>query len=114
METWIFKNGRADHMDGYHDDSLTCLAMGLFVMEFSMLRKERDKKRDAVILSSWVVNNSNNTDYDSSKLQDNVSISSKGYRMPIYSMSSAERAKKNMVNAMIMMQGFKNASRNGC
>ena len=112
METWIYKNGRADHMDGYHDDSLTCLAMGLFVMEFSMLRKERDKKRDAAILNAWTINNSNNTDIETSTLKNKVSIDGKKYNMPFYSLSTNERSKKNNLTAMIMMSGFKNASRN--
>lgn len=112
METWIFKNGRPDHMDGYHDDSLTCLAMGLFVMEFSMLRKERDRKRDASILKSWRVNNGNNTETNTKTLEDNLSIEAKGYKIPFYSTSSAERSKKNMLNSMIMMGGFRNPSRN--
>lgn len=113
METWIFKNGRADHMDGYHDDSLTCLAMGLFVMEFSMLKLERTKKRDAAILNSWIVNNSNNTDFNTGKLSDNVTISEKKFSLPIYTTSLAQKNRTNAIDAMIMMGGFKNASRNG-
>ena len=29
LDTWIYKGdaGRIDHMDGCHDDTLTCLAM---------------------------------------------------------------------------------------
>jgi hypothetical protein len=38
LDTWIYKGeaGRIDHMDGCHDDTLTCLAMALFVMQFSL------------------------------------------------------------------------------
>lgn len=57
LETWIWKNGRPDHMDGAHDDNLTCLAMGLFVMQFSVLRLGDQKKRSASMLTSWRVNN---------------------------------------------------------
>ena len=40
LDTWIYKGdaGRIDHMDGCHDDTLTCLAMGLFVMQYSLER----------------------------------------------------------------------------
>ena len=56
LDTWIYKGeqGRIDHMDGCHDDTLTCLAMGLFVMQFSLVRLQQAKRTDAAILSSWV------------------------------------------------------------
>jgi hypothetical protein len=60
LGTWIYKGdaGRIDHMDGCHDDTLTCLAMGLFVMQFSLERLQQAKETDAAILSSWVTSNS--------------------------------------------------------
>lgn len=60
LETWIFKGdtGRMDHMDGAHDDSITCLAMGLFVMQFSLSKIENAKHKDAAILSSYMMNTS--------------------------------------------------------
>lgn len=63
METWIFKGEarRIDHMDGCHDDTLTCIAMALFVLQFSFFKMEDTKKKDAVILKSWVVNNNINS-----------------------------------------------------
>lgn len=56
LETWIYKGdqGRIDHMDGAHDDTLTCLAMGLFVMKFSFEKLQEVKKKDAVMLASWM------------------------------------------------------------
>ena len=56
LETWIYKGdqGRIDHMDGAHDDTLTCLAMGLFVMQYSFNKLQEVKKRDAAILQAWV------------------------------------------------------------
>ena len=58
LDTWIYKGdaGRIDHMDGCHDDTLTCLAMALFVMQFSLERLQKAKAADAAILSSWVTN----------------------------------------------------------
>jgi hypothetical protein len=60
LDTWIYKGeqGRIDHMDGCHDDTLTCLAMGLFVMQFSLERLQQAKQTDAAILSSWVTSSS--------------------------------------------------------
>lgn len=59
LETWIFKNGRPDHMDGCHDDSLTCLAMILFVAGFSMIKSEKIKAQDKQMLHSFYCANLN-------------------------------------------------------
>lgn len=59
LETWIFKGEaqRIDHMDGMHDDTLTCLAMALFVMTFSFNKLESTKNKDAAILGAYFMNN---------------------------------------------------------
>ena len=58
LRTWIFKNGRIDHKDGCHDDTLTCLAMGLFVLIFSINKLEKQKEKDSAILKATIaVNN---------------------------------------------------------
>ena len=75
LDTWVFINGRPNHMDGAHDDNLTCLAMGLFVMLYYMLKSDRMKRKDGSIVKSWVVNNSDNTDMNTRHLRDNVTIS---------------------------------------
>lgn len=55
LDTWIYKGdaGRIDHMDGCHDDTLTCLAMALFVMQFSLEKMQKAKAADAAILGAW-------------------------------------------------------------
>lgn len=60
LDTWIYKGeaGRIDHMDGCHDDTLTCIAMALFVMQFSLEKLQKAKQADAAILSAWATNNS--------------------------------------------------------
>jgi hypothetical protein len=64
LETWIFRNGRMDHMSGFHDDTLTCLAMGYFVLQFSFKKLEAAISKDKVILKSWITaaNLSNNNE----------------------------------------------------
>lgn len=58
LDTWIFKNGRIDHKDGCHDDTLTCLAMGLFVMIYSINKKLEMKIKDEAMLKAMInVNN---------------------------------------------------------
>ena len=54
LDTWVFKNGRIDHKDGCHDDTLTCLAMGMFVMEFSLVRQMKAKEMDSTMLRAMI------------------------------------------------------------
>jgi hypothetical protein len=57
MKTFVYKNGRPDHMDGYHDDLLMSLAMCLWVLEHSFKNLERLEKQNKAILNSWVIGN---------------------------------------------------------
>ena len=56
LETWIYKGeaARIDHMDGCHDDTLTCLAMAMFVMKHSLGKLKEAQERDAAFLKAWV------------------------------------------------------------
>lgn len=62
LDTWIFKgeNARMDHMDGAHDDTITSLAMGLFVMQYSVNRLEKVANKDKAILNAYMVSKSIN------------------------------------------------------
>ena len=53
MKTFIYKNGRPDHMEGYHDDLLMSLAMCLWVLEHSFKNLEKLEKQTKAILASW-------------------------------------------------------------
>ena len=106
LDTWIFKNGRPDHMDGCHDDNLTCLAMGLFIAIYYMLKTEKMKNKDAHIVKSWVVNNSTNTDFNTTHLRDNVNISNTREMARRFSPFEKEE-ECDIVNACIMLGGFK-------
>ena len=104
LETWVFKNGRPDHMDGMHDDNLTCLAMGLFIAVFYMLRNEKKKVKDTSIVKSWYVNNQNNSDYRTSKLENRVTISSER-QMPFYSNVQMKKKENARFAAMLLLGG---------
>lgn len=58
LDTWIFKGdtGRMDHMSNAHDDTLTSLAMGLFVMQYSINKLQDMKNKDAAILGAYMMN----------------------------------------------------------
>ena len=45
-------------MDGFHDDTITCLSMGLFVMQFSMNKQMEAKSKDEAILKAMISANS--------------------------------------------------------
>jgi hypothetical protein len=54
MKTFIYKNGRPDHMDGYNDDCLITLGMALWILESSFKKLERLEKQNKAMLNSWV------------------------------------------------------------
>lgn len=61
LNTWVFKgeSKRMDHMDdSCHDDAITCLAMGLFVMMFSYKKLEQAQEKDKAILNAYMMGNS--------------------------------------------------------
>lgn len=86
LNTWIFKGdtGRIDHMEGSHDDTLCSLAMGLFVMQYSLKRIQSTVKKDKAILSSYMVGGSINVAKSHIK---NGSTISPNNGLPFYSSS---------------------------
>lgn len=60
LNSWIFKGEakRMDHQDGAHDDAITCLAIGLFVMMFSYKKLEKAQDKDKAILNAYMMGNS--------------------------------------------------------
>ena len=59
MKRFIFKNGRADHQDGYHDDLIMAMAMGLWVYETSFKKLKASKEKTKAMLDGWVMANGN-------------------------------------------------------
>ena len=106
METWIYKNGRPDHMDGCHDDSLTCLSMGVFIMNFFLLKNEKDKSKDMSIVKSWYVNNTRNSNLPKHQLEDSVNMAIER-KMPFFSSRQIEKEETRRINAMILLGGFR-------
>lgn len=54
MKTFIFKNGKPDHMEGYHDDCLMSLGMCLWLLETSFKMLQKMEKQTKAMLNSWV------------------------------------------------------------
>ena len=55
MDTFVFKNGRADHMKGYHDDLLMPIGMCIFVASTSFKDLEKSKGQAKAMLNSWSI-----------------------------------------------------------
>lgn len=93
LDTWIYKGtaARIDHQDGAHDDTLTCLAMACFVMNYSMKKFIAAKEKDKVLLKSWVASNSITASTATHDIRVNTEISitpKRNYAMPFYSGES--------------------------
>lgn len=54
MRTFVYRNGRPDHMSGCHDDLIMCMAMILWVLEHSFKKLEKLEKQTKAMLNSWI------------------------------------------------------------
>ncbi len=54
MRTFVYKNGRPDHQDGYHDDLIMAMAMCLWVLEHAFKNLEKLQKQTKAMLNSWL------------------------------------------------------------
>jgi len=61
LKTFVYRNGRPDHMDGYHDDIIMALAMPLFVVQTTFKKLKQIENQTRAMLDSWTtVSNSTN------------------------------------------------------
>jgi hypothetical protein len=54
MKTFVYRNGRPDHMDGFHDDCIMAIAMGLWVVQYAFKNLEKFNNQVKSMLNSWV------------------------------------------------------------
>lgn len=54
MKTFVYKNGKPDHMKGYHDDCIMALAMALWVLENSFKQLEKLENQNKALLKGWI------------------------------------------------------------
>lgn len=99
LETWIFKGdtGRMDHMTGAHDDSITCLAMALFVMRYSMSKLQSVKNKDAAILSAYMTGSNIQPKEEAERYNPNMTIDMrpKERALPFYNRRTLNSSKVN-------------------
>lgn len=101
LDTWVFVNGRIDHKDGCHDDTLTCLAMALFVLEYSLNRQIKTKNKDAVMLRS-MINVNNPVNYHSITKTDTKKANGK-FPMAILTSNKQNHANDAAYNATMWL-----------
>lgn len=93
LDTWIFKEGtgRMDHMSGSHDDTLTSLAMGLFVMKYSFNRVEKVVNKDKAILSAYMTSNAINQSRP--RIESGRPITPTSSKLPFYGKMGSGKSK---------------------
>lgn len=98
LDTWIYKNGRPDHQDGCHDDTLTCLAMGMFVYKFHFNNLQQARERDAAFLQAWI-NSAKRIETKYKKQSSEISAAPTKSYMPIYSNKTVNKVGNTIIEA---------------
>jgi len=64
LNTFVYINGRPDHMKGSHDDSIMSLSMALYVGDICFNQLQRNDTKNKAMLESWAMSERT---YESSK-----------------------------------------------
>lgn len=107
MSTFIYKNGRADHQDGYHDDLLMSLAMCLWVVEHSFKKLTESKEKTKAMLSSWVMVGDNKTEDQSGNFVAKSDRGIKSAKKPNFSHNVSKNMQDPTGQYMWLFSGSK-------
>lgn len=55
LNTFVYINGRADHMKGAHDDAIMSLSMALYVGDLHFSQLHKNESANKAMLESWVM-----------------------------------------------------------
>jgi hypothetical protein len=55
LNTFVFINGRPDHMKGAHDDAIMSLSMALYAGDMCFSQLEKNENANKAMLESWTV-----------------------------------------------------------
>ena len=58
LNTFVYINGRPDHIKGQHDDLIMAMAMAIYVGESSFTQLEKVTEQTKAMMESWMVNES--------------------------------------------------------
>lgn len=56
LNTFVYINGRADHMKGEHDDAIMSMSMALYAGEICFNQLQRNESKNKAMIESWVLN----------------------------------------------------------
>ena len=56
LNTFVYINGRPDHIKGQHDDLIMAMAMAIYVGESSFTQLEKVTEQTKAMMESWMVN----------------------------------------------------------
>lgn len=56
LNTFVYINGRPDHMKGSHDDAIMSMAIALYIGDISFTQLQRVENLNKAMLESWTVN----------------------------------------------------------
>ena len=59
LNTFVYINGRPDHMKGHHDDLIMSISMALYVGQNAYNQLEKVTEQTKALLNSWEVHNDN-------------------------------------------------------
>lgn len=59
LKTFIYKNGRPDHMEGYHDDLIMAYAMPIFLVQTTFKKLKKIENQTKAMLDSWAAVSNN-------------------------------------------------------
>lgn len=55
LNTFVYINGRPDHMKGAHDDSIMSLSIALYIGDISFSQLQKNENANKAMLESWVM-----------------------------------------------------------
>lgn len=70
LKTYVWINGKPDHMRGYHDDMLIAVAMLLFVFQYSFKNLKRYDAQTVAMLNAWGVSATTRPNLSSGPIED--------------------------------------------
>jgi hypothetical protein len=106
MDTFVFKNGRPDHMKGYHDDLLMSIAMCCYVAQTSFRDFEKSKGQTKAMLDSWVVSTNTTETIDELNITEHNQI----YKKDISKQVQQANSEHNWL--FFGMTGFRDKEQN--
>ena len=105
MKTFIYKNGKPDHMEGYHDDLLMSLGMILWVIEYSFKSLRKLEGKSKAMLTGWVSNSGSNNSNSKYKPKSEIKIKGTNTKAPTYLSNNKNKGPNG--NHMWLFSGYK-------